>query len=61
MKTRKIAGKEVSPVGLGCMGLSHAYGAATDKAEAVNILRQAYDMGYTLFDTAECYVGVTAD
>ena len=61
MKTKKIAGREVAPVGLGCMGLSHAYGTATNKADAINILRQAYDMGYTLFDTAECYTGVNAD
>ena len=61
MKTRTIAGREVAPIGLGCMGLSHAYGTATDKAEAVSILRQAYDMGYTLYDTAECYTGVNAD
>ena len=61
MKTRTIAGREVAPIGLGCMGLSHAYGTATDKTEAVSILRQAYDMGYTLFDTAECYTGVNAD
>lgn len=61
MKTRKIAGREVAPIGLGYMGLSHAYGTATEKTEAVSILRQAYDMGYTLFDTAECYTGVNAD
>ena len=61
MKTRKIAGREVNAVGLGCMGLSHAYGTATGKAEAIGILRQAYDMGYTLFDTAECYTGLNAD
>lgn len=52
---------KVSPVGLGCMGLSHASGAPTEKREAVRILRQAFDMGYTLFDTAECYTGINAD
>ena len=41
MKTRMIAGHAVAPVGLGCMGLSHAYGTATDKAEAVDLRRQA--------------------
>lgn len=61
MTTRKIAGREVNAVGLGCMGLSHAYGTATDKSEAIDILRQAYDMGYTLFDTAESYTGLNAD
>ena len=60
-RTRAIAGREVAPVGLGCMGLSHAYGTAVEKSEAVNILRQAFDMGYNFFDTAECYTGLNAD
>lgn len=62
MKTR-ILGKdlEVSAVGLGCMGFSHASGAPTEKKEAVKTLRQAYEMGYTFFDTAECYTGVNPD
>lgn len=53
----KILGKDlcVSAVGLGCMGFSHAYGAPTEKKEAVAILRASIDMGYTFFDTAECY------
>ena len=45
----------VEAVGLGCMGFSHAYGAATDEEEAVKLIRGAYDMGYTFFDTAEVY------
>ena len=61
IKTRVIAGREVAPVGLGCMGLSHAYGTAVEKSEAVSILRQAFDMGYNFFDTAECYTGLNAD
>ncbi len=51
---------QVSAVGLGCMGFSHAYGAPTDVQEAVTLLRQAYDLGYTFFDTAEVY-GTPAD
>lgn len=51
----------VSAVSLGCMGLSHAFGAPTEKAEAVKTLREAFDLGYTMFDTAECYTGVYAD
>ncbi len=51
----------VSAVGFGCMGLSHAYGPATPKNEAVAIIRSAYDTGYTYFDTAECYTGTYAD
>lgn len=48
-------GFETSAIGLGCMGFSHAYGAPTDKGEAVCMIRNAYEMGYTLFDTAEVY------
>lgn len=46
---------EVSAVGLGCMGFSHAYGAPTDHDEAVSMIHSAYEMGYTIFDTAEVY------
>lgn len=52
---------EVAPVGLGCMGFSHAYGAPTERKEAVRMIRRAYDLGYDFFDTAECYTGVNAD
>lgn len=54
---KRILGKnlEVSAVGLGCMGFSHAYGAPVPEREAVQMLRYAYDLGYTLFDTAEIY------
>lgn len=45
----------VSAVGLGCMGMSHAYGAPADKREMSNLLAEAVDMGYTFFDTAEVY------
>ena len=48
-------GLEVSALGLGCMGFSHAYGAPTEEKEAVQMIRRAYEMGYTLFDTAEVY------
>lgn len=62
MKTR-ILGKdlEVSPIGLGCMGFSHAYGKATDADAAIGLIRQAVETGYTLFDTAECYIGENED
>ncbi|MDF3001660.1 MAG: Aldo-keto reductase [Bacillota bacterium] len=46
---------KVSAVGLGCMGFSHAYGVPTEKGEAVRSIQAAYEMGYTLFDTAEVY------
>ena len=56
MQTRTL-GKDlqVSAVGLGCMGFSHAYGAPTESGEAVRLLRRAAEMGYTFFDTAEVY------
>lgn len=46
---------EVSAIGLGCMGLSHGYGPATDRGEAIKLIRAAYDLGVTFFDTAEVY------
>ena len=57
MKTRKLgnSGLEVSALGLGCMGLSFGYGPATDKAQALELLHGAVDLGITFFDTAEMY------
>lgn len=52
---------EITPVGLGCMGLSHAFGTPLEKAEAADKIRAAYEMGYTFFDTAECYTGTNPD
>src|SRR6185503_16488868 len=46
---------EVSALGLGCMGLSYGYGPATDKEEAIKLIRAAFERGITLFDTAEAY------
>ena len=46
---------KVSPVGLGCMGMTHAYGAPADKKEMTELIAQAVDIGYTFFDTAEIY------
>lgn len=51
----------VNPVGLGCMGFSHAYGEPIPHDEAVKTLREAYEMGYDFFDTAEVYRGTNAD
>ena len=55
MKTRKLGELEVSALGLGCMGLSFAYGPAADEAQAIALLRGAVDLGVTFFDTAEVY------
>jgi aryl-alcohol dehydrogenase-like predicted oxidoreductase len=46
---------EVSALGLGCMGLSFAYGSPVDKQEGVALIRAAVDLGVTFFDTAEVY------
>jgi len=54
---RKLGNRnlEVSAIGLGCMGLSFGLGPATDKKEAIAVIRSAVDRGVTLFDTAEAY------
>lgn len=55
MKLRKLGSElTVSALGLGCMGMSHAYGGQ-DEAEAIRTLHHAVDIGVTLFDTAEVY------
>lgn len=56
MKTRKLGdGLEVSAIGLGCMGMSWAYGPAPDKSETFKVLARAVELGVTFFDTAEVY------
>lgn len=55
---KRILGKnglEVSALGLGCMGLSFGYGPATDRQEALKLIRAAYEQGVSFFDTAEAY------
>ena len=51
----------VNPVGLGCMGFSHAYGKPVESSEAIKTIRKAFDIGYNFFDTAECYIGKNSD
>lgn len=57
MQKRKLgkSNLEVSAIGLGCMGLSFGYGPATDKQEAIALIRAAVEQGVTFFDTAEVY------
>jgi len=56
MQKRKLgSGLEVSALGLGCMGMSSAYGPAADKGEMIRLIRSAHDLGITLFDSAEAY------
>jgi len=54
---KRILGKdlEVSTLGLGCMGLSYGYGPATEKTEAIELIRHAFEIGVIFFDTAEAY------
>ncbi len=55
---KRILGKgglEVSELGFGCMGLSFSYGPATEKEEAIKVIRMAVERGVTFFDTAEVY------
>jgi aryl-alcohol dehydrogenase-like predicted oxidoreductase len=57
MQKRKLgqSNLEVSTLGLGCMGLSFAYGPETDRQESIRLLRTAVEHGVTFFDTAEVY------
>jgi aryl-alcohol dehydrogenase-like predicted oxidoreductase len=57
MQTRLLGtgGLEVSALGLGCMGLSHAYGPPTERQDAIRLIRTAFERGVTFFDTAEVY------
>ena len=57
MKTRKLgnSGLEVSALGLGCMGMSFAYGAIPDKKEMIALIRKAVENGVNFFDTAQIY------
>lgn len=54
-RTLGLSGLRVSAVGLGCMGMSHAYGAPADKRKMTELLADAVEMGYDFFDTAEVY------
>lgn len=49
------SGLQVSALGLGCMGLSHGYGPATDTRQAIELIRAGVECGVTFFDTAEVY------
>jgi aryl-alcohol dehydrogenase-like predicted oxidoreductase len=57
MQKRKLgkSNLEVSALGLGCMGLSHGYGRPVDKKDGITLIRAAYELGVTFFDTAEAY------
>lgn len=63
MGKRKLGNSDlfVHSIGLGCMGFSHASGDPVDNQTAVKTLRQAFEMGYDFFDTAEAYTGLFPD
>ena len=52
---------EVSEIGLGCMGFTHAYGAPIDEEDGIRAIRYAIEEGCSFFDTAECYIGKKED
>src|SRR6476646_9724207 len=55
---KRILGKsglEVSALGLGCMGLSFGYGNKIEKQEAIHLIRKAFELGITFYDSAEAY------
>jgi aryl-alcohol dehydrogenase-like predicted oxidoreductase len=57
MQKRKLGNSDlkVSAIGLGCMGMSFAYGPPADKQEMISLIRSAVELGITFFDTAEAY------
>ena len=55
MQKRKLRNLEVSAVGFGCMGFSHGYGPGPGDDEAIQLMRKAFELGCTFYDTAEGY------
>jgi aryl-alcohol dehydrogenase-like predicted oxidoreductase len=55
MRTRSLGEINVSAVGLGAMGFSHGYGPGTPADEAIDLMRKAFELGCTFYDTAEVY------
>ena len=55
MKTRKLRDLEVSAIGMGCMGFTHAYGDAPEESKGIELVHEAFELGCNFFDTAEMY------
>lgn len=55
MKKRYLRNLEVSAIGLGCMGFTHAYGEGPDEKQGIYLVHKAYELGCNFFDTAEMY------
>lgn len=63
MQKRRLGNSDlyVNPIGLGCMGFSHASGDPVPEKQAIETIREAVDIGYDFFDTAEAYTGIYPD
>ena len=57
-RTLGLSGLRISAVGLGCMGMSHVYGAPADKCKITELLTDAVDMGYTFLTRPKCMVHI---
>lgn len=55
MKSRRLGNMEVSAIGMGCMGFTHAYGKAPEEKEGIRLVHRAFELGCNFFDTAEMY------
>ena len=55
MKTRKLRDLEVSAIGMGCMGFTHAYGETPAESDGISLVHKAFELGCNFFDTAEMY------
>ncbi len=55
MKTRKLRNLEVSAIGMGCMGFTHAYGETPSESDGIKLVHKAFELGCNFFDTAEMY------
>ena len=55
MNTRKLGNIEVSAIGMGCMGFTHAYGEVPEEKESIRLVHKAFELGCNFFDTAEMY------
>lgn len=62
MRQQKLGkDRKVSAIGLGCMGMTHAYGKPADRNEMIKLIREDVKLGCNFFDTAECYIAHNED
>lgn len=55
MKSRRLGNIQVSAIGMGCMGFTHAYGTPPEESEGIRLVHRAFELGCNFFDTAEMY------